>query len=218
VKRTIAVVSAGLGRPSSTRLLADRLTVAVEDAVRRAGELPVSSLVELRGHGHDLLDHLFTGYPSAELERVLDLVGRADGLIVVTPVYAASFSGLFKLFVDVLDDKALTGKPVLLGATGGTARHSLVLEHAMRPVFTHLRAVVVPASVFAAPEDWGAASTGERLVERVTRAAEQFADEITRRSAPVVHDPLSLPASFDLMLAEAAGHESPASQGGPDQR
>jgi FMN reductase len=112
---------------------------------------------------------------------VLDLLVRADGLIAVTPTYAGSFSGLFKSFVDVLDDEARVDKPVLVGATGGTARHSLVLEHAIRPLFTYLRAVVVPTSVFAAPEDWAGASAPDLLAGRIARAAGQLAAEIDRR-------------------------------------
>ncbi len=64
----------------------------------------------------------------------------ADGVIAVTPVFTASYSGLFKSFFDLIDPTALTGTPVLIGATGGTARHSLVLDHALRPLFAYLRA------------------------------------------------------------------------------
>jgi FMN reductase len=86
-------------------------------------------------------------------------------------VFSASYSGLFKSFFDVLDKDALTGKPVLIAATGGTARHSLVLEHALRPLFAYLRAVVVPTGVYAASEDWG----GEGLAGRIERAAGELA-------------------------------------------
>jgi FMN reductase len=200
MKRTLAVISAGLGSPSSTRLLADRLVVAAEHALGELGSEVDTTVVELREHAHDLVNHLVTGYPSTELEPVLDLVARADGLIVVTPIYAGSFSGLFKLFVDVLGDDVLTGKPVLIAATGGTARHSLVLEHAVRPVFTYLRAVVVPASVFAAPEDWGGAAAPDLLAQRVTRAAGQLVAEMDRHGAVTVHDPFADLTPFDKLL------------------
>ncbi len=98
----------------------------------------------------------------------------ADGLIVVTPVFSASYSGLFKSFFDALsvsDPEALTGTPVLIAATGGTARHSLVLDHALRPLFSYLKAVVVPTGVYAASEDWGA----EGLNARIGRAAAELA-------------------------------------------
>ena len=82
-------------------------------------------------------------------------MSAADALIAVSPIFSGSYSGLFKTFFDVLEPETLAGKPVLIGATGGTARHSLALEHALRPLFSYLHAVVVPTAVYAAPEDWG---------------------------------------------------------------
>ncbi len=93
-------------------------------------------------------------------------------MIVVSPVYAASYSGLFKMFVDVLEPDVLDGTPVLVAATAGTARHSLVLDHALRPLFNHQRAVVVPTGVFAATDDFG---TDADLSGRVAQAAAELA-------------------------------------------
>ena len=149
--RTLAVVSAGLSNPSSTRLLADRLTAATVDALRARGDDATVEVVELRAHARDLADNLVTGFANESLRTAVDTVTGADGLIAVTPIFSASFSGLFKTFFDVLDKDALAGKPVLLGATAGTARHSLALEHAVRPLFSYLRAVSVPTAVYAAP-------------------------------------------------------------------
>src|SRR5919206_1217326 len=173
--RTLAVVSAGLSVPSSTRLLADRLTAATVAALRERGVDATVEVVELREHARDLADHLVTGFPNGALRAAIDTVTGADGLIAVTPVFSASYSGLFKTFVDVLDKDALAGRPVLLGATAGTARHSLALEHAMRPLFAYLRALVVPTAVFAAPEDWAGASDGAHraLDRRIQRAARE---------------------------------------------
>lgn len=205
MKRTIAVVSAGLRRPSSTRLLADRLGAAAERALRELGDEVEVRVVELRDHGHGLVDAMVSNYPSAELQQALDVVTGADGLIAVTPTFTASYGGLFKAFFDVLgmlDDSALAGKPTLVGATGGTARHSLVPENAMRPLFAYLRAVVVPTSVFAAPEDWGGVAAPDLLAHRVDRAAAQLAGEIHRRGAPAVRDPFA-PTPFEKLLEEA---------------
>jgi FMN reductase len=170
---TVAVVSAGLGQPSSTRLLADRLTESLAGRVRSAGHDVLVEVVELRPLARPLADHLVTGFPGPELEAAVATVTSADALVAVTPVFAASYSGLFKTFFDVLDHDALAGKPTLVAATAGTARHSLVLEHALRPLFSHLRAVVVPTAVFAATEDFGDTSAG-RLGERVDRAAAEL--------------------------------------------
>ncbi|MFF2518003.1 FMN reductase [Streptomyces sp. NPDC058086] len=158
----LVVVSAGLSVPSSTRLLADRLAAATA----RHTSVDVQ-VVELRDLAVEIAHNFTSGFPGRALSAALEAVTEADGLIVVTPVFSASYSGLFKSFFDVLDQDALTGKPVLIAATGGSARHSLVLEHALRPLFAYLRAVVVPTAVYAASEDWGA----EGLAERIDRAA-----------------------------------------------
>ena len=171
--RTVAVVTAGLSQPSSTRLLADRLATAVTSRLARAGEDVLVEVVELRTFAHALADNLLTGFPGDELEAAVRTVTEADALVAVTPVFSASYSGLFKTFFDVLDKDALTGKPTLVAATAGTARHSLVLEHALRPLFSYLHAVVVPTGVFAATEDFGSTASG-RLQDRVERAAAEL--------------------------------------------
>ncbi|MFI8500135.1 CE1759 family FMN reductase [Streptomyces sp. NPDC085524] len=171
----LVVVSAGLGSPSSTRLLADRLAA---ETLRHAEAEP--QVIELRDLATEIAQHFVTGFPPARLAAALDAVAAADGLIAVTPVFAGSYSGLFKSFFDLIDKDALTGKPVLIGATGGTARHSLVTEHALRPLFTYLRALVLPTAVYAASEDWG----DEGLAQRIARAG----GELARFMAPAARD------------------------------
>lgn len=199
--RTLAVVSAGLSTPSSTRLLADRLTAATVQALHEQGVDTTVEVVELRGLAHDLADHLLTGFPSEALRRAQETVTGADGLVAVTPVYSASYSGLFKTFVDVLDRDAMDGKPVLLGATAGTGRHSLVLEHAMRPLFAYLRAVPVATAVFAASDDWGSTdATGGALATRTARAAGELAGLVVRRPHVAAADPFADPTPFHTLL------------------
>ena len=172
----IVVVSAGLRQPSSTRLLADQLGAASRDALERDGHRVEVTVVELREMAHDIVNAQLTGFASPALQEVFHAVAAADGLIAVTPVFNASYSGLFKSFVDVLDAEALRGTPVLLGATGGTARHSLALDHALRPLFSYLHALVVPTAVFAATADWGSGGEGAAvLAERVSRAGAELA-------------------------------------------
>jgi FMN reductase len=203
--RTLAVVTAGLSVPSSTRLLADRLSAAAVDAAASLGVRLDVRVVELRDLAHDITNHLLTGFPPAALRDALDAVAGADGLIAVTPIFNASYSGLFKSFFDVLDGTALVDKPVLVAATGGTARHSLALEHAMRPMFTYLRAVVVPTGVFAAAEDWGDGSAGSGLSGRVERAAAELAAQMELREPAKAVDPLDNPTPFEQLLAEGGG-------------
>lgn len=201
-RRSLAVVTAGLSQPSSTRLLADRLAAATERHLRDAGLQPTIEVVELRDRAQDLVNQLLTGYPSPRLQATIDAVHGADGLIAVSPVFSASYSGLFKVFVDGLDRDALAGKPVLLAATGGTARHSLMLEHAMRPLFAYFGAASVPTAVYAASEDWGpgGVATGGGLVARIDRAARELAAAIAARPAPVRPDRFSEPVPFEQLL------------------
>ena len=181
--RNLVVVSGGLGQPSSTRLLADALAGAAVAALSETGEDTVVRVVELREAAHDIVNNLLTGFASPSLQESLDAVTSADAVIAVSPVYAASYAGLFKSFFDLLEPDALAGIPVLVAATGGTERHSLALEYALRPLFTYLRAEVVPTGVFAATNDWGAAdeagATG--LVGRIDRAAAELAQAVLRR-------------------------------------
>lgn len=178
----LTAVSAGLSQPSSTRLLADRLVTAVRSAL---GDRRVEvTVVELRDLAVDIANNMVTGFPGPALADAIDQVAEADGLIVVTPIFTASYSGLFKSFFDVLDNDLLVGKPVLIAATGGTARHSLALEHALRPLFAYLRAIVVPTAVYAASEDWGAAG----LAERIDRAAGELAGLLAGRPARARRD------------------------------
>ncbi|MFI0925025.1 FMN reductase [Streptomyces sp. NPDC021012] len=198
----LTVVSAGLSTPSSTRLLADRLAESAGGELAARGHEPSTGVVELRELAGDIANHLVTGFPPPRLSAAIDAVTAADGLIVVTPVFAASYSGLFKSFFDVIDPDALTGKPVLTAATGGTARHSLVLEHAVRPLFAYLRAVVVPTAVFAASEDWGSAGDAytDGLPGRVRRAGVELAALMAAR--PVGEEPEDDVTALERQLAD----------------
>jgi FMN reductase len=199
--RRLAVVSAGLSSPSSTSLLAGRLGDAAIRHVSRGGVEVERTTIELRAHAHDLTDNLLTFFAREPLQAAKDTVARADGLIAVTPIFSASYNGLFKTFFDLLDEGALAGMPVLLGATAGTARHSLALEHAVRPLFAYLGALTTPTAVFAAAEDWGAdRSVDDALGARVERAAGEFAALVTARGSRTAIDPLEQPTPFEELL------------------
>lgn len=172
----LVVVSAGLSQPSTTRLLADRLTDAVSDRLRALDQEPEVTVLELRELGTDVMAAMLTaGMPSARLAQASAAIAAADAVIAVTPVFTASYSGLFKSFFDVLDPGGLRGTPVLIGATAGTERHSLVLDHTLRPMFTYLQAVVVPTGVFAATSDFGGQGGAvDGLAQRIARAADEL--------------------------------------------
>lgn len=195
----LAVITAGLSQPSSTRLLADRLTEAVVRASHDTSEDIVVEVVEVRDVAHDLTNHVLTGFASPELQVRIDAITEADAVIVVTPIYAASYSGLFKMLVDVLPTDALRDTPVLLGATGGTSRHSLAIDHALRPLFAHLGALVAPVGVFAASDDWGSADAG-LLGDRITRAGRSFAGLVTGTAKARLPDPFDDVTPFTTLL------------------
>ncbi len=200
-ERTIAVVAAGLSQPSSTRMLADRLAEAAVRDLDRRGLTARVETIELRDIARDVTNNMLTGFPSPALDEVISKVTGADGVIAVTPVFSASYSGLFKSFVDILDPKSLAGMPVLIGATGGSERHSLALEYAMRPLFTYLHSVVVPTAVYASSADWagahGGAGAPSALKERIDRAGFEFGALVadSDRSSRVL-DPFELTGDF----------------------
>ncbi|MEO6207856.1 MAG: CE1759 family FMN reductase [Candidatus Limnocylindrales bacterium] len=200
--RSLVVVSAGVGEPSSTRLLADRLSAAVDRHLQDAGMVPRVKTIELRPLAQDLASHVLAGFAPPALQEALDAVLAADAVVAVTPIFSASYSGLFKLFFDLVDRDAFEGKPVLLAATGGTARHSLAIEHAMRPLFAYLKADPVPTGVYAATEDWGVSTVAVEggLVGRIDRAAKQLARAVAARPPSTLHDPFADPVAFKDML------------------
>jgi FMN reductase len=194
--KKIAVISAGLSQPSSTRLLADRLASATMDGLHEQGVPAELQLFELRDTAQDVTNNLLTGFASPKLQAVIDAVTGADALIAVTPIFTTSYSGLFKSFVDILDPQALTDMPVLLGATGGTERHSLAIDYAVRPLFTYLHANPVSTGVYAASSDWGSTDQGA-LTDRIARGAGELAAlaAASNRSDRVI-DPFALPTGF----------------------
>jgi FMN reductase len=204
--RSLVVVSAGLSQPSTTRLLADRLLAATERYLRDAGIEPQTQVIELRDHAQDLTNHLLTGFPSPTLQAAIDVVLGADGLIAVTPIFSGSYSGLFKMFFDVVERDGFAGKPVLIAATGGTARHSLAIEHAIRPLFAYLNAAVVATGVYAAAEDWGNAGIGAdgSLVGRMDRAGRELATSMVARGPEMRVDAFAEPVPFEQFLQSSS--------------
>jgi FMN reductase len=179
-------------------MLADRLAAASVSQLEQLGTDVSVQTFELRDVAGDIMNNMLTGFPSPRLDAAIEAVTGADGLIAVTPIFTASYSGLFKSFFDVIDNEALSGLPVVIAATAGTPRHSLALDYAIRPMFTYLHAVVVPTAVFAASEDWGSgADTVKTLPERIERAAAELAPlvQASTRSSQV-RDPFAIDGSL----------------------
>jgi FMN reductase len=183
--KRIVILTAGTGNPSSTRRLADGIAQKSLDLLEQAGTPATADVIELGPLAVDTARAAVAGFPGEQLQAAIDRLAAADAIIAAAPVYKAAISGLFKSFVDVVDDDLIVAKPVLLAATGGTARHALVIDDQMRPLFAYLRALTLPTSVYAAPEDWGTSGLGTRIERAATELAvvvragieQQIADE-----------------------------------------
>ncbi len=155
--------------PSRTRQL---IQTAVDQAGSRAGR---------GGRVFDLGDlgaSLGTARRIADLapgaRDLIDSLIAADALVVGSPVYKGSYTGLFKHLFDLIDPEALRGKPVLLTATGGGHRHALVVEHQLRPLFAFFEAAVVPVGVYAASADLEGGGVAPDVALRLQTAVGQL--------------------------------------------
>ena len=193
----IVIVSGGLGSPSSTRVLADDIVERLREQLADRGETLDVTVAELRELAHPIVDAMLTGFPTGDLAKVIDEVAAADALVVVSPTFSASMSGLFKSFFDILEPDTLRGRPVLMAATGGTERHSLMLEFAMRPLFSYLGALPVRTAIFAATSDFGGPGVAS-LGRRVAAGAEELADAIVGGTKKAAADDF---VDFETLLA-----------------
>lgn len=165
----VVIVSGNLGTPSKTLALGEQIAEAVE--VRASTDRQVLQLAELA----PVIGPARTPHELGDAgRRALHAIEAADILIAVTPVYKASYTGLFKHLFDLLDPKALSELPVILGATGGGEKHALVIEHQLRPLFGFFGAFAVPAGIYAAEQHFDGKRFDEPIVlERIHLAARQ---------------------------------------------
>ena len=213
---TIAVLSAGISDPSSTRMLADRVAQRTLDILRDSGTEARVTVIELAPLAKEVAQSLVVGFPSDKVQDAIKRLATADALIAATPVYKAGISGIFKSFADLLDDDLLIATPVILAATGGTPRHAMVVDDQLRPLFAYLRAIPVPTSLYAAPEDWASPD----LTARITRAATELALLLASNAPHQIatqtwhaHDhpfTTNAPIDFttDLMRLATGGHQA----------
>lgn len=145
----VVVVSGNTSRPSRTLALSEALLSGLR------AELPVEPhLIELGVIAPVLSGVLSRADAGDELERQLRAIEEADALIVGSPVYRASYTGLFKHLFDLVHHEALIDVPVLLAATGGSERHALVIDHQLRPLFSFFQARTLPIGVYASERDF----------------------------------------------------------------
>lgn len=172
-------ISGNTQRPSRTLALTGSLVAEI--ALRHSVDSEIYDLTDL---GSELGGTLDRRLAPARLAGILDAIEAADALVVASPVYKGAYTGLFKHLFDLVDPKALAGKPVIVGATGG--RHSLVLDHSLRPLFNFFGAVVAPTAVYATEKDFiDGRPSHSALLARIGQAAEEAARLLVARAHPV---------------------------------
>ena len=163
----IVAVSGGLNHPSKT----ESLIQAILDELGQATPINIH-FIKFSEIGHLLGGAIYRNQLPQRVQNDLAAVEAADALIVGTPVYRASFTGLFKHFFDFVEQTALVDVPVLLAASGGSDRHALVLEHQLRPLFSFFQAQTLPIGVYATDRDFTPEYTikSEHIRDRITLA------------------------------------------------
>lgn len=177
----VVAVSGALQSPSKSAGLAQHLLDLIAEQV-----LCQPQLVELGMLAPLLTGSVWRAQVPDTVEQALAVVEQADVLVVVTPVFRGSYTGLFKHFFDLIEQDALIDKPVLLAATGGSERHALVIDHQMRPLFSFFQTSTLPLGVYATDKDFVERSLSDKaLIERarlaVQRALPLF--ELTRNAS-----------------------------------
>jgi FMN reductase len=171
----VVAVSGSLTQPSKTTALVEAIAATFGEA------LPIEShLIELHDLGPKLAGALWRSQLPAEAEDELQRIETADLLIVASPVYRASFTGLFKYVFDFVDQYALVDTPVLLAASGGSERHALIIEHQFRPLFGFFQALTLPIGIYAMDSDFTDYKVSNpSLKERIDKAVAKSLPIIT---------------------------------------
>lgn len=180
--RTIIGLSGNLDRPSKTRALIRTVVATAASQFEATGEI-----YDLADFGRSLGSARRAGDLDVSARVALEAILTADALVVGSPVYKGSYTGLFKHLIDLVDPLALSGKPVLLTATGGGDRHALVIEHQLRPLFGFFEAQTLPTGLYAADRDFNDGQPASpALMDRLGRAVSQLGPFFSRRALPDV--------------------------------
>lgn len=186
VQYHLTVVNAGISEPSSTRRLAQEVSEKARAYLEVRGKEVTVEMITLRDLADDIAKGSVGDKYGERLDSAIAAVGAADGLVVASPIYKASYSGLFKAFWDLVPRDAIINMPVVLAATGGSNRHALVPDVVMRGLFAFFRAVPTATSLMATKEDFGT----PELEKRERRAAGELGALMLSN---VRHQPLNEP-------------------------
>lgn len=161
------------------------------DYVRQRLEAQQVEVSLLRVRDFPAEDLLHARFDSPAVQQLQAVVASADGLVVGTPVYKASFTGALKVLLDLLPERALAHKVVLPLASGGSPAHLLAVDYALKPVLAALRAQEMLSGVFAVnkqiayPEGDRPAQIDDEMLERLDDALEQLGAALARRPKPI---------------------------------
>lgn len=157
--------SGNISRPSSTRGFVESVTEAL---ARKVGRQHV--VFDIEDLGSSLAAARSVASLAPEARNVIQTIIEADALVIGSPTYKGSYTGLFKHVIDLLDPADLRGKPIVLTATGGGDRHSLVVEHQLRPLFAFFEAFVTPTAIYASGRDFIDGKASPAILGRVSQA------------------------------------------------
>jgi len=197
----VVAVSGTLSTPSKTDALVHEIVTALGDVLPiEAHVIRVSELGPLFAGAltRDQLDE--------RVERELVAIETADLLIAASPVYRASFTGLFKHLFDFVEQYALVDVPVLLAATGGSERHALIVEYSLRPLFGFFQALTLPLGVYAHTTDFTATGGADKYAVTAPLLQERIRNAI-QRGLPLIRS----------SILEKDRIEQALDRGGPDE-
>ncbi|MGE0280857.1 MAG: FMN reductase [Rhizobiaceae bacterium] len=183
-ERLVLGLSGNITRPSKTRAFVGH--IAAETAAATGAR---SVTFDIQDFGRSLAQARRLADLDPSARNIVERLLAASVLVVGSPTYKGSYTGLFKHFFDLLDPTALKGKPVILAATGGGERHSLIVEHQLRPLFGFFEALTMPTAIYASDRDF---ADGVLVSEAIRARAQQAVNEACRVVG--VRDPISLAA------------------------
>ncbi|WP_192181518.1 FMN reductase [Mesorhizobium amorphae] len=171
-KKLVVGVSGNLTRPSKTKAFISHIVGDIAGRTNAA-----SSVFDIEDLGPSFAQARRVGDLDPAARNLVEQLLGADIVVVGSPTFKGSYTGLFKHFFDLLDPSSLRGKPVILAATGGGERHSLIVEHQLRPLFGFFEALTMPTAIYASDKDF---ANGQLVSEAIQARARQAVAEACR--------------------------------------
>ena len=168
---TVVGFSGNITRPSRTFAFVDHVVRDIARATGLAGRT-----YDIEDLGPSLLQARRASDLDAQAKDIVERITGSDVLVVGSPTYKGSYTGLFKHVFDLIEPAALRGKPVVLTATGGGDRHALIAEHSLRPLFGFFEALALPTAIYASDRDFvDGKVVSDAALHRVSQAVGQAA-------------------------------------------